>query len=173
MTTGKRPALLISACLLGRNCRYDGGHCALPEGVQRALNEACELVPVCPEEEGGLPTPRIPAEIQGGTGAEVLAGEACVRNQSGEDVTSAYLRGAARAEELARRYRVGIALLKARSPACGTGEIYDGSFSGRLKPGDGVAAARLRQLGLRLFSEEQIGELLQELGVQKSDSSKS
>ncbi len=109
-----------------------------------------------------MPTPRVPAEIQGSSGEEVLAGAARVVNKLGEDVTEYYLRGAQQAAELVRRESLQLALLKARSPACGVGLIYDGSFSGRLKPGYGVAAARLRELGVKIFCEEELDRLFAE-----------
>jgi len=158
----QKPALLISACLVGHFCRYDGGTCPLPEAFKRQLEDRFDLIPFCPEEEGGLSTPRVPAEIQGGTGADVLTGKARVLNRNGEDVTAAYLRGAQKAAATVRKERITVAVLKARSPACGPGQIYDGSFSGRLKPGDGVTAAMLRTLKVRIFSEEDLLELISE-----------
>ena len=136
-------ALLISACLLGANCKYSGGNNALPPEKLAALRERYHLIPVCPEVAGGLPVPREPSERKGTR----------VVSRSGRDVTEAYRRGAETALALARRFGCRKALLKARSPSCGSGQIYDGSFSGRLLSGDGVAAALLREAGLVIFNE--------------------
>ena len=140
--------LLVSACLLGLPCRYDGaskGHPLLP-----ALLERHTLVPVCPEQLGGLPTPRPPAECQGER----------VVTQDGTDVTAQYHRGAREALALCRMFHCDAAVLKERSPSCGQGQIYDGSFSRHLIPGDGVTAALLRKNGILVYGESQIEELL-------------
>lgn len=140
--------LLISACLLGLRCRYDGE--SKPVMPIVALMEQYHLIPVCPEQLGGLPTPRAPAERQG----------AAVRTNAGVDVTGQYLRGAEQTLQLARLYGCKLALLKERSPSCGHGSIYDGSFSGRLSPGDGVTAALLRENGITVYGESEIDLLL-------------
>ena len=136
--------LLVSACLLGAPCRYDGKS-KLLAGLER-LREMYELVPVCPEQEGGLPTPRIPSERRG---------EAVVM-QDGTDVTAQYRRGAEAALALCRREGCAAALLKERSPSCGSGAIYDGSFTHTLIPGDGVTAELLRQHGLKIYGESEL-----------------
>ena len=141
-----KEALLISACLLGTNCKYNGGNNALPEEKLAALRERYRLIPVCPERDGGLPTPRLPSERR----------EDLVVNRAGEDVTEAFRRGAQLALETARREGCRLALLKERSPSCGSGRIYDGSFSGTLIPGDGVAAALLKEQGLAVYGESEI-----------------
>ena len=135
--------LLVSACLLGANCKYSGGSNALPPETLAALKARYRLIPVCPEVAGGLPVPREPGERQGDRVVSI----------SGRDVTEAYRRGAETALALARRFGCREALLKARSPSCGSGQIYDGSFSGRLIDGDGVAAALLRASDLDIFNE--------------------
>ena len=137
-------ALLISACLTGVNCKYDGGNNALPEETLRALRERYRLVPVCPEVLGGLPVPRVPSERLDGR----------VLNRAGEDVTAAFSDGAGQALRIAREQGCRKALLKARSPSCGSGRIYDGSFSGRLIPGDGVTAELLRAAGFEQIVDE-------------------
>ncbi|MEA4952063.1 DUF523 domain-containing protein [Aminivibrio sp.] len=139
--------ILVSACLLGVNCRYDGGG-ALNNSVL-ALMERHELIPVCPELLGGLPTPREPAEISVGR----------VRTISGIDVTEQYGRGAAESLRLALLFGCSAALLKERSPSCGAGMVYDGTFSGKLVPGDGFTARLLRSRGIRVIPESGIGEL--------------
>lgn len=150
-TTGK---VLVSACLAGRECAYDGSHRAHPEILE--LVRQGRAVLVCPEEEGGLGTPRPAAEINRGTGSDVLDGNARVITDEGVDVTQEYLEGARIAAERASTQGCTAALLKSRSPACGCGEIYDGTFSGTRSAGDGVAAAALRRAGLELWTEEEL-----------------
>ena len=130
--------LLISACLMGFNCKYNGGNNALPEDVLLALRRRFRLIPVCPEAAGGLPTPRAPSERLGSR----------VINRDGQDVTAAFQRGAELAVRLAERFGTRFALLKSNSPSCGSGTIYDGSFSGRLVLGDGVTAEYLKNKSL-------------------------
>ena len=142
--------LLISRCLLGDPCRYDGASKPLPAETLHALRERYTLVPVCPEVLGGLPTPRTPSERRGGR----------VVSAAGEDVTAQYRRGAEIALETARRERVTAALLKERSPSCGKGEIYDGSFSRTLTPGNGVTAQLLLENGFAVYGESEIETLL-------------
>ena len=135
--------VLISACLLGFECKYCGGSNKLPEQQLAALRERFRLIPVCPETAGGLPTPRDPSE---------RLGDKVVSNQ-GRDVTAQYQKGAETALTLARRYGCKAALLKEKSPSCGSGQIYDGSFTGTLVTGDGVAAEELKKEGLIVFGE--------------------
>ena len=149
-----KPPLVISACLLGVACNHEGRGSA--RAVVDELARHYRLVPVCPEVLGGLPTPRAAAEMVHGTGADVLAGagEARVVNIEGEDVTAAYRRGAEAAVAIAKAVGAQRAVLKARSPSCGSSAVYDGSFSRRLVPGTGVTAAALRAAGLEVGSEE-------------------
>ena len=143
-----REKLLVSACLLGENCKYSGGNNFSP--AVRSLAERFELLPVCPERLGGLPTPRVPSER---VGDRVLTRE-------GADVTEAFRRGAERALELARANGVTRAVLQERSPSCGSGSVYDGTFTGRLVPGRGVTAALLEENGVRTYSESGVAALL-------------
>lgn len=140
--------ILVSACLLGVPCRYDGK--SKPNEKVIALGEKYELVPVCPEVDGGLPTPRIPSERVGNR----------VLMKDGTDVSENYRRGAVIAREICMSNSVELAVMKARSPSCGKGEIYDGSFSGRLVPGNGVAAEMLEVAGVKVFTEEEIDSIL-------------
>ena len=140
--------LLISACLLGVGCRYDGGRVKKVDVAP--LAERFELIPVCPEIMGGLPTPRVPSER---IGDRVLM-------KDGSDVTENFLRGAEDAYLIAQSLDAKIALLKERSPSCGSGMIYDGSFSGNLTYGDGVAAEYLKAHGIDVYGESEIDELL-------------
>lgn len=146
--------VLVSACLAGRACRYDGSS-NQDDQVGRLVAEG-RAVLVCPEEDGGLGTPRPPAEIHGGDGHDVLAGRARVVTRDGRDVTRAYVTGAERALEAARRSGAGVAVLKARSPSCGKGCIYDGSFTRAPRSGDGVTVALLEANGIEVVSEEDL-----------------
>ena len=148
--------ILISACLLGEPVRYDGNGKLLRDAQIEVWQRQGRLVPFCPEVEGGLGTPRPPAEVVGGSGRDVLAGRATVRTVAGDDVAAAFRLGAQRAVDLVRRAGIRIAILKARSPSCGNEEVYDGSHQRRLVPGVGVAAAALQQAGVRLFHEGQV-----------------
>lgn len=123
--------ILISACLLGINCRYDGTGGKIEE--IEALMKNHHLIPICAETLGGLPTPRIPCEIQG----------KFIINREGVDVTEAFHKGAEEVLKLAKLYNCSRAILKAKSPSCGYGLIYDGSFSGTLKEGNGILAQLL------------------------------
>jgi uncharacterized protein YbbK (DUF523 family) len=135
-------ALLISACLIGFNCKYSGGNNALPPEVLTALRERYRLIPVCPEAAGGLPTPRVPSERRGDS----------VVTRDGRDVTAPFRRGAEIAGRLAERFGARLALLKSCSPSCGSGAVYDGSFTGTLTPGDGVTTEYLKNKNLIIFS---------------------
>ena len=146
--------LLISSCLLGSACRYDGGHC-LNRQIAPFIEDR-EIIEVCPEVAGGLTIPRAPAEIVGGEGNNVIAGSACVIDRTGRDITEAFLKGARDILALARSRGVTAAILKERSPSCGVNQIYDGSFSGRLRAGAGVTSALLKANGLMVVSDEEL-----------------
>lgn len=141
---------LVSACLLGVNCRYDGGNSRNENALKQ--QETDELIPVCPEEAGGLPTPRPAVEIVGGDGNDVLDGKAKVMTADGQDKTEQFLKGAQHALELAQSQGATSVIFKSRSPSCGCGKIYDGSFSGTLITGDGVTAALLKRHGIKVIS---------------------
>ncbi len=143
----KKP-ILVSACLLGVPCRYDGKSILNNDVLE--LAKSYRLIPVCPEVMGGLPVPREPMEIQDGR----------VMSRDGSDKTAAYRKGAYDTLELARRYGCRAALLKERSPSCGKGNIHNGNFDGGLIPGDGITAALLLQNGIAVFGESQIAELI-------------
>jgi len=140
--------LLISACLLGIPCRYDGK--SVPRVAISALSEHFNLIPICPEIYGGLPTPRTPSERLGDR--VVMA--------DGSDVTDNFIRGAESAYLLATETNTTLALLKERSPSCGKGKIYDGSFTGKLTDGDGYTAEYLSARGIRIFGESELDELI-------------
>ncbi len=147
--------ILVSRCLLGQRVRYDGGAHG-PFAVLERWQQEGRVVPLCPEVAGGLPTPRAPAEIAGGQGAQVLDGRIPVLTVDGEDVSAAFVAGAEQALALVAQHAIGIALLKARSPSCGNRENYDGSFSGIKVAGEGVTAAALCRAGVQVFSEEEL-----------------
>ncbi len=142
--------ILVSACLLGVNCRYDGGNSRNENAIKHQQTD--ELVPVCPEEAGGLSTPRPAVEIVGGDGNDVLDGKARVMTADGQDKTMEVLKGAQHALEIAQSQGATSVIFKARSPSCGCGEVYDGSFSGTLTSGDGVTTALLKRHGIDVVS---------------------
>ena len=143
--------LLVSACLLGVSCRYDGKNNTLPQLKQLLKEHTC--IPVCPEQLGGLPTPRPSAERKGER----------VITRDGEDVTEAFVRGTAEVLRLAELYRCRHALLKERSPSCGCGQIYDGTFTGTLTEGDGMTAQMLKRQKVKIYGESEISELVREI----------
>lgn len=145
--------ILVSACLLGAHCRYDGGCQQIEEFKQilPVLMDKYNLIPICPEIYGGLATPREPSEIRDGK----------VYTCSGKDVTDEYTRGAEETLNMAQLYACRSAVMKLRSPSCGNGHIYDGTFSKKIIPGDGIAAALLKKNGIRVVGELQTEELLQ------------
>ena len=142
--------LLISACLAGENCKYSGGNNFIGETALASLGDKYELVSVCPEVMGGLSVPRCPCERIG----------ARVMNERGEDVTAQFKAGAELTADICERQGVKKALLKEKSPSCGSGRIYDGTFSHTVIAGDGVTAERLRALGIALFGESELEMLI-------------
>ncbi len=146
---------LVSACLLGIKCAWDGSGRYRNEKVVE-LAEAETVIPVCPEQLGGLPTPRVPQEIQGGTGEDVIEGRCRVMNRDGEDVTEFFLRGAHEVLRIAKLLGVDEFIGKQRSPSCGCGRIYSGSFARKVVDGDGVTAALLRKNGVKVTSDEDL-----------------
>lgn len=143
--------LIISACLCGIKCKYDGNSNLHP--VFQELLRCGRAIPVCPEQLGGMPTPRVPAEICG-NGDQVLAGQAHVVNRQGNEVSAFFIEGAEQTLNIAKTVNPSLIILKSRSPSCGVGAIYDGSFSSRLKEGDGVTAALLKKHGYAVVDDE-------------------
>ena len=137
---------IASACLVGEMCRYNGGSCE-DARIKQMYMEG-KVTALCPECLGGLPTPRCPAEIVGGDGGDVLRSSARVQTQDGIDCTQAYIDGAKETLEVAIRCGARRAYLKSGSPSCGCDRIYDGSFSGIMRDGRGVAAALLAENGI-------------------------
>jgi len=155
--------ILVSACLMGCRVRYNGSSKTLMRAALTQWRQEQRLVIYCPELGAGLPTPRLPAEIVGGDGAEVLAGRARVVESDGRDVTQIYTLAAWLALRTAQQAGCRYALLSDGSPTCGSQAIYDGRFSGQQQPGAGVATALLRQHGIAVYSEQQTDELLAHL----------
>ena len=166
MVSNAAPAskLLVSACLLGEAVRYDGRAKPLPGDALQDLCAAGRVVAFCPEVAGGLPVPRAPAEIAGSGGDAVIDGTAVVITASGEDVSEHFLAGAQRALALCREHRIAVAVLTERSPSCGSGETYDGSFSRSTRNASGVATALLRRHGIRVFNQYQLDAAIDCLG---------
>ena len=139
--------ILVSACLLGVSCRYDGK--SKPNENVIALKDRYNLIPVCPEIMGGLPTPRTASEIQG---SQVVMGD-------GKNVTKEYRKGAEEVLKLCRLFGCKRAVLKEKSPSCGCGKVYDGTFSGKLIDGNGITAKLLMENGIEVFGETGIMNL--------------
>ncbi|MDF2683837.1 MAG: hypothetical protein K0R47_5027 [Brevibacillus sp.] len=146
---------MISACLIGCECRYDQKSC-LDQELEQLLREG-KVIPVCPEQLGGLPTPRPPAEIIGGDGFDVLDGKARIFDLKGNDVTEEFLMGAQQALKLAQTVGATSAILKENSPSCGSTFVYDGTFSGKKVTGTGLTAALFRRNGIEVQSEQHQG----------------
>ena len=146
--------ILISACLLGQNVKYDGKNNSILENpfIKKLLNLNM-LIPICPEVEGGLPTPRVPVEI--------IDNRAI--NQIGEDKTIFFQTGAQKALNLCKKHDIKYAILKFRSPSCGSNQIYDGTFSHTLIDGDGVCTKLLKKSGIEVFSEKELEALEEEI----------
>ncbi|WP_350344418.1 DUF523 domain-containing protein [Proteinivorax tanatarense] len=148
------PKILVSSCLLGQPCRYNGTH-----SLNKTVVEFCSdknVLLACPEVLGGLPTPRLPAEIHRGDGNRVLNGEGVVFNKLGVDVSGFFLLGAIKTYKLTKVNNIRLALLKSKSPSCGSRTIYSGKFNGELKTGDGVTAALLKENKVKVIAEEDI-----------------
>ena len=148
--------ILVSACLLGEACTYSGGDNF--SSSLCAFLEDKKYITCCPEQLGGLPTPRPPAEIQDGDGTKVLSQTAHVQNCCGQDVTEAFLSGAYATLDICRQKDVDTAILKEGSPSCGVKRIYDGSFSRRNITGQGVTSALLGANGIYVYSSEDFAD---------------
>lgn len=149
------PKVLVSGCLLGQPVRYDGSHKWAQHPVLDRWLAQQQVVSICPEMAAGLPTPRRPAEIVGGTSIAVLRQAAQVRDSAGADMTAAFVQGAQLALQLVQRHGIRVAVLKEFSPSCGSSQVYDGAFSGRTVSGEGLACSLLRQAGVAVFSEQE------------------
>jgi len=137
--------ILVSACLLGINCKYNGGNNKI-EGLKELLKNEI-LIPVCPEQLGGLETPRLPSEIiQKNEGRHVV-------DKKGNDLTVQFLKGGEETLKIAKMFNIKKAILKSNSPSCGCGNIYDGTFTGKIVEGDGITAAILKSNNIKIFNE--------------------
>lgn len=147
--------ILVSACLLGFDVKYDGGNNGglLPPETLEHLKKSAVLIPVCPESFGGLSCPRSPCEISGGR----------VLNSDGEDKTDFFKKGALQTLKAAKMFDCSLALLKEKSPSCGAKKIYDGTFTHTLTEGNGITADLLQKNGIKIFGESQVEELLSAL----------
>lgn len=141
--------ILISACLVGENVRYDAGHCQIQSSLIARWGAEGRLVPICPEMAGGLPAPRPPCEIHQGQ----------VIDANKNDWTAEFNSGAKQSLKMVEKYQIKYAVLKEQSPSCGSTRIYDGSFQSRKTPGMGITAALLKNHGVQLFSEENFEQL--------------
>ncbi len=146
---------LVSACLLGIKCAWDGRDRYRNRKVIELLRKET-LIPVCPEQLGGLATPREFQEIEKGSGDNVLDGKSRVKNKIGQDVTRQFTGGAKEALKIAKQYNIKEFIAKSRSPSCGCGSIYDGSFSRKLIQGNGVTVALFKRNGIKVISENNI-----------------
>lgn len=143
---------IISACLAGVHCRYDHKENGIDE-IKDLIKKQPTII-VCPEQMGGLTTPRPPVEIVGGDGNDVLNGKAKLMNNKGKDVTEEFVKGAVEVLSIAKEYNIKRVILKSGSPSCGSGYIYDGTFTGEKVEGDGVLAALLKRNGIEVMTEE-------------------
>lgn len=143
--------IAVSACLCGINCRYDADNCK-NEKIVELFNKS-EVLPICPELLGGLKTPREPHEIIGGTGRDVLNGKAKIVSRSGIDNTKKFVDGANKTLHLLQKLGINKVILKSKSPSCGYGKIYDGTFSGKLIDGNGILAELLLANGIQIEIE--------------------
>ncbi len=142
--------IAVSGCLIGINCRYDGGSQRNEELLKRLENE--DYIAICPEVDGGMSTPRSPSEIVGGDGYDVLEGKAKVISKVGEDVTRPFIDGAKKALETCLKHGIKVVYLKENSPSCGANCIYNGTFQGKIVPGIGVCAALLKKNGIEVIA---------------------
>ena len=153
--------ILVSACLLGEKVRYDGKDCLQTHPRLQAYLKENRVIAICPEMAGGLPTPRPPSEIEPhASAAAVLRFEAQVLTNQGTDVSNEYRKGAQKALELAQKHGIHCAILKARSPSCGSKQVYDGTYSKKLIAGMGITTQLLSQHGIQVFDETEIDAAL-------------
>ncbi len=144
--------IIVSACLAGIDCKYNGGNNADDRIIE--LVSKGQAIPVCPEQLGGCPTPRLKTEIAGGSGADVLDSKSRVIREDGRDMTEEFLKGAQEVLKIAKLLSVKKAILKSKSPSCGCGKVYDGTFSGRLIEGNGVTSELLLRNGIDVINEK-------------------
>jgi len=151
--------ILVSACLLGCKVRYDGKDLAQSGSDFNQVIDSNEIIPFCPEVSGGLPIPRIAAEIKDGTGFDVLANKSRIVGKDGSDLTEPFIEGAKLALELCQSEGVQQAILAEASPSCGSSYIYNGQFEGKKIAGQGVTCANLQKHGIKVVSQHQVLQL--------------
>ena len=157
-----KETILVSACLFSIPCRYDGNRASncLSEETQKFLKQNFFIVPVCPEQSGGLPTPRKCMEIQGGDGFDVLEKKACVKSKDGEDFTSRMMIGAEIVYQIALITKAILMIGQRKSPSCSCSQIYEGSFQKKLIPGYGITTAFLRNHGIKVLDTENMDSMI-------------
>jgi uncharacterized protein YbbK (DUF523 family) len=155
--------ILISACLLGDRVRYDGQSKLLTSDTLETLISQQRVIKFCPEIAGGLPVPRPAAEIVGGDGNDVLINRANVLTGDGQDVSNHFIEGAQQALALCRKHNISVVILTETSPSCGSQQIYDGSFSRKVRAGDGVTSALLKQHDIQVFDQHQLEQAFMQL----------
>lgn len=160
-SNSEKITIMMSACLLGVNCNYKGG-CSFDftkdSHLWSILSSKYNIIPICPEQRGGLPTPRIPSELLN-KASDIELGKGKIVSKTGADVTANFVKGAVETLRLARLYSVQFAVLKSKSPSCGTKSVYDGSFNGILVDGQGYTAYLLNKAGIRTVDETEFCEL--------------
>ena len=157
-----KQSIIISACLLGRECRHDGGHCKISELDDLVLN----FIPVCPEEAGKLGTPRPAAELTSSAKA-VVSGQGKILTKRDVNVTSQFLDGSKRELSKLNLSNAKIAVLKSQSPSCGYGQVYDGSFTGNLRKGNGIFSQMCEDEGIKVISSDNIDSFIKDLTTQE------
>ena len=153
-----KQSIIISACLLGRECRYDGGHSQIPELEHLDV----ELITVCPEEAGELGIPRPPAELTE-IAKDVLEGRGKIINKNGDNVTQKFLDGSKKEISKLKSSNAQIAVLKSKSPSCGYGQVYDGTFTGNLCKGNGIFSQMCEDEGVKVISSDNIDSFIKDL----------
>ncbi len=164
---------IVSACLLGINCRYDGGNVVDERLIEAVRSGKIVPIPVCPEQLSGLPTPRKTCEIVNGDGFDVLKGKAKVLTRDGDDLTEVFIKGANEVLKIAKLVNAKIAIMKNYSPSCGCGTIYDGSFTGGKRSGYGVTSALLMLNGIRVMDVEGFCNTIGSVSNMKNETVKS
>jgi uncharacterized protein YbbK (DUF523 family) len=157
-----KQSIIISACLLGRECRYNGGHSKISELDNLDVN----FISVCPEEAGKLGTPRATAELTSSAKA-VVSGQGKVLTINGVDVTSQFLEGSKTELSKLKSSSAQIAILKSRSPSCGYGQVYDGSFTGNLRKGNGIFSQMCEDEGIKVISSDNIDSFIKDITIQE------
>lgn len=148
--------IIVSACLCGINTRYDGKS-SLNYKILKLLKSE-KFIPLCPEQLGGLGTPRLPCEICGGSGKDVINGSARIIDIRGNDLTEKFVKGANETMNICKIFSAKMAILKSKSPSCGYGKIYDGSFNRNIMNGNGITAELLIHHGIKVHTEEEIDD---------------